>query len=375
MTSGPPPTEPARRPSTLIHAVLIGALIVGGALLLVRLADVLLMAFGAVLVAVLLNAVAGPIQRFTRLGRTTALTASVVLIVLAVAGMIWVFGNQAESQLATLSDLVPRAWARLQTRIVGSPLGGVVLSDLNLWDGLSGWLMDVGSRTAANAAAALAGTVIVFFAGLYLAYHPQSYLRGLLSLVPRSARGRTSEVLNASHLELRRWLVGQLLSMALVGATTGIGLAIAGVPSPLALGMISGIGQFVPVVGPMAAAVPGLLAGLAAGPETFAWAALVYLLAAQFEANIVTPLVLRQMAQLPMAVTLFAVLAMGILLGPLGVLFATPLAVVLYVVVKMVYVEDVLGEGADAAPLTQPPSDRGLRWPSFLRGARRPPSD
>ena len=67
----------------------------------------------------------------------------------------------------------------------------------------------------------------------------------------------------------------------------------------------------------------------------------------QFEANVITPLVLRQMVALPMAVTLFAVLAMGVLFGPLGVLFATPLAVVAYVIVRMVYVEDILGDRLD----------------------------
>lgn len=67
-------------------------------------------------------------------------------------------------------------------------------------------------------------------------------------------------------------------------------------------------------------------------------------MSAQLEANLITPLVLRQLAQLPMAVTLFAVLAMGVLLGPLGVLFATPLSVVAYVMVRMIYVEGVLGE-------------------------------
>jgi predicted PurR-regulated permease PerM len=71
---------------------------------------------------------------------------------------------------------------------------------------------------------------------------------------------------------------------------------------------------------------------------------LVYLAAAQFEANIITPLILRQMAELPMAVSLFAVLGMGILLGPLGVLFATPLAVTVHVLVTKLYLEGVLGE-------------------------------
>jgi predicted PurR-regulated permease PerM len=132
--------------------------------------------------------------------------------------------------------------------------------------------------------------------------------------------------------------------------SVGIGLWFVGVPSPFALGVLAGLGQFVPVVGPMVATVPGLVVAAGQDVETLLWAGVVYLAAAQFEANVFTPLILRQMVELPMAVTLFAVLAMGVLLGPLGVLFATPLAVLAYVVVRMLYVEGVLGDVADSSP-------------------------
>jgi predicted PurR-regulated permease PerM len=340
-------TPSQRISNAVLRGLIVAAAMIGAALLVVRLADVLLMAFGAVLVGVLLHALAGPIQRRAKLGRMVALTLSVAIIGLALALMTWVFGRQVEAQLASLSELLPRAWRDLHERLDGSPVGARVLLEMDGWSQLGGgWLLGVGPKIAANAATAVAGAVIVIFAGLYLAYHPQSYLRGLLLLLPQRARSRAADVLAASYGALRQWLVGQVLSMLLVGVTTGVGLALAGVPSPFALGMIAGLGQFVPVVGPMAATIPGLLAALAAGPETFAWAAMVYLGAAQLEANVITPLMLRQMAQLPMAVTLFAVLAMGVLLGPLGVLFATPLAVVIYVFVKMLYVEDLLGEPA-----------------------------
>lgn len=313
-------------------------------ILVVKLADVLIMVFGAVLVAVLLLAMADELQKRAKLGHRTALSLAVALITVAIALMLWVFGRHAEAQLASLSELLPQAWQSLHERLQGSPLGSLALRQLDSWSNGGGWLVGLGSRLAANVVGGVAGAVIVLFAGLYFAYHPQSYLQGLLLLVPRSVRSRAAEVLASTHVALRQWLLGQLFSMLFVGVTTGVGLALAGVPSPLALGMIAGLGQFVPVVGPMAATLPGLLAALAEGPQTLGWAAVVYFGAMELEANVITPLVLRQMAQLPMAVTLFAVLAMGVLLGPLGVLFATPLAVVVYVLVRMVYVEDVLGE-------------------------------
>jgi predicted PurR-regulated permease PerM len=151
-------------------------------------------------------------------------------------------------------------------------------------------------------------------------------------------------VVEACGAALRQWLIAQLGSMALVGVCAGLLLWLAGIRSPLALGLLAGLGQFVPVVGPFVVAAPGVLLALADGPEKFLWAIAIYVGVGQVESNLFSPLMLRHTAQLPMAMTLFAVLMFGILLGPLGVLFATPLAVVGYVLVKVVYVEGVLGD-------------------------------
>lgn len=314
------------------------------ALLLWRLADVLLMAFGAVLTAILLHALARPLVLRLRLRRPVALSLAVLALGGAVAGSLWLFGQQVAIQLAALSELAPRAWDAIRELLSGSPLGTYVLDDLERLRRADGWVVDTASRMVRGSASGAAATLIVLFAGLYLAFHPATYVGGVLRLVPQGARARSAEVLDACGEALNRWLLGQLASMVLVGVTVGVGLWLVGAPSPLALGVLAGLAQFVPVVGPMAAALPGLVVSATVGGETLFWTGAVYLGAAQFEANVVTPLLLRQMVELPMAVTLFAVLAMGVLLGPLGVLFATPLAVIAYVVVRCVYVEDVLGD-------------------------------
>ena len=313
-------------------------------LLVWRLADVLLLAFGAVLTAVLLHALAEPLVRRLRLPRPVALALAVAGLMAAGTGTAWLFGQQLAVQVVALGELLPRAWNALQGPLSSSPLGAYVLDDLQRLRHADGLVVQTASRLIQGSASAAAATVIVLFAGLYLAFHPATYLRGLLHLVPLSVRARAAEVLAASGEALNRWLLGQLVSMLLIGVTVGLGLWWAGVPSPLALGVLAGLAQFVPVVGPMAATVPGLILAASQGPQTLTWTAAIYLGASQFEANVVTPLMLRQMVELPMAVTLFAVLAMGVLLGPLGVLFATPLAVVVYVLVRHLYVEDLLGD-------------------------------
>lgn len=347
----------AARGNPFVGRLLTVAAFVALGALVWKLADVILLAFGAVLTAVLLHALADPLVRYARLPRPWALTAAVVGLTAATWGTLYLFGREAALQLAALSELLPNAWRALQGELSRSVLGAYILDDLRSLQHADGLIVQLGPRLIRGSASAGAAAVIVLFAGLYLAYNPSTYLGGLLKLVPARGRQRAEEVFKACGKALNRWLVGQLISMMLVGVTTGVGLWLAGVPSPLALGVVAGLGQFVPVVGPMVSMIPGLIIAAGAGWETLAWTAVVYVGAMQAEANVITPLVLRQMVELPMAVTLFAVLAMGVLLGPLGVLFATPLAVVAYVVVRMIYVEDLLGERPPERP-TERPTER-----------------
>jgi predicted PurR-regulated permease PerM len=330
--------------------VLQAAALALAAILIWRLADVLLLAFGAVLVGVLLHALAAPLTERLRLPRPLALSLAVAGLTGVIGGAIWLFGQQVALQVATLGELLPKAWRALQAPLSESPLGAYVLDDLQRLRHADGLVVQTASRLLQGSLSAAAATVIVLFCGLYLAFHPATYLRGLLQLVPPRGRDRAAQVLAACGDALNRWLLGALASMILVGVTVGLGLWWAGVPSPLALGVLAGLAQFVPVVGPWAATLPGLIVAAAQGPQTLAWAAAIYLGASQFEANVATPLLLRQMVELPMGLTLFAVLAMGVLLGPLGVLFATPLAVVAYVLVRHLYVEDLLGDPMVPAP-------------------------
>lgn len=340
--------NPFRRPGVSPASwILMAMAAVGLTFLLVRLADVLLLIFASVLVAMLVHAIARPLWERTPLGRQAALVAALALVSAAAGGLVWMFGSQIAAQVSALAVLLPRAWHSLEARLSASLLGGSVLDPFRPENWPNTLVLSWFTRVASGAASAVAAIVIVMAAGAYLAFHPETYANGVLLLVPRRHRARAAEILEACRASLTRWLLGQLVSMTFIGVATSIGLWLAGVHTPLALGLLAGVAQLVPVVGPWAAAVPGLVIASSQSPETLGWAGLVYLVTTQFEANFLTPLVLRRMAQLPMAVTLFAVIAMGVLLGPLGVVLATPLAIVAYVLVMKIYVEGVLGEQFD----------------------------
>jgi predicted PurR-regulated permease PerM len=149
-------------------------------------------------------------------------------------------------------------------------------------------------------------------------------------------------MLGAAARALRLWLLGQLAVMVAVGLLIGLGLWLVGLPTPLALGLLSGLAEFVPYVGPVLAAVPGVLLGLSAGPAMGLYALVVYVVVLQVEGNVIVPLVAREVLSLPPALVLFAVMAAGLVLGPLGLLLAAPLTVLGVVAVSRLFVRDML---------------------------------
>ena len=148
---------------------------------------------------------------------------------------------------------------------------------------------------------------------------------------------------------LRLWLGAQLLAMIIVGVMIGAGLAIIGVPSALGLGFIAAMLEFVPIVGPIVAAVPALLLASTQSTEMVAWTLGLFVIVQQIESNVIMPLVSGRVVKLPPAVGLFAVVAIGILFGPLGLLLGYPLAIVMDVAVRRLYVRDALGEDVEIA--------------------------
>jgi predicted PurR-regulated permease PerM len=132
--------------------------------------------------------------------------------------------------------------------------------------------------------------------------------------------------------------------MLMVGVMTALGLWLIGLNSALALGFIAGLADFVPIVGPITAAIPGLLVASGQGFDMVLWTLAVYVIVQQIESNIIVPIVVGNAVKIPPALGLFAVIALGVLFGPLGVLFAYPLAVVADVAVRRLYIRETLGE-------------------------------
>lgn len=321
-----------------IRRVLITIGIAALAAAVYLLSDVILLIFGAVLVAVVLRALARPIQAGTSMGERLALLASALVVAALLIGTGYLFGSQIRDQLVSLSGTLPEAAqslarafpnATLPDLLKGSSIGGLLTNAITWGTTIFG---------------ALASLVIVLVAGIYIAIKPRTYRDGFLMLFPTPRQPEIADTLDAAGEALRLWLGGQVLAMVIVGVLVAIGLTLVGVPSPLALGVIAGMTEFVPIAGPVLGAIPALLLASTQGWHTVGWTLLVFVIVQQLESNVIMPLIAGRVVALAPAVGLFAVIVMGVLFGPLGLLLGYPLAVVADVAIRKLYVEQTLGE-------------------------------
>lgn len=200
---------------------------------------------------------------------------------------------------------------------------------------------------AATLFGALGGYVVFLFVGLFFAIDPGTYRRGLLCLVPRAKRRRAQEVLSAGAHILRMWLFGKVVAMFVVGILTWLGLIFLSIPLAMTLAVAAALLTFIPNLGPILAALPALLLALLKGPQDVLYVGILYVAVQAVETYVVTPLIQQRAGNLPPALILLGQITMALLAGSLGVILATPLVALTLVWVRMLYVEDFLGDASE----------------------------
>jgi predicted PurR-regulated permease PerM len=342
--------DQAERKDTAQHALVYVGVAVAVVVILVLLwyaIDVVLLAFVGILLAILLRAPAHwLVERFGwREGPALALVGAVTLVIVVALGAL--FGRGVASQSLQLIDRIPQIVQTIKEQLGESELGAQAVNLLEASGAFAGGeaqFLSRGLGLIGSTFGAIANILIVVFFAAFMAAQPSLYVDGLLFLVARKRRERVREVLHEIGHVLRRWLVGQSLLAGIVALVTSTGLALLGAPFPVALGLLAGLMEFVPYIGPFVAAIPAILVGFAEGPQVGLWVALLFLGVQMMESYIAAPLVQHKAVHLPPAVVLFSQVLMGVIVGALGVAVATPLAAAVMVAVSMLYVEDALGD-------------------------------
>lgn len=294
-----------------------------------QLGSILMLTFGGVVIAVVIRLAADPLAHLLKLKERWASVIVLVVIFGLLTVAFYFFGNKVVSQFGELRERLPQGLSQVAAWFQsadGEAFGlDKFLSPSRLVD------------AATSTYSFLVDIILVVLVAVYLSFDPSLYRRGILVLVPPNRRDAANDALHSAGEALRGWLRGQLVSMATVGVLTGVGLWLAGVPLALSLGLIAGFLEFIPILGPFLAAIPGILLALTVSPATALHAALVYFAVQQLETNVITPLAQRWAVSLPPALGLVGLVILGSLFGLAGLLFAAPLTVVLMTLVQRFY--------------------------------------
>lgn len=320
--------------------------IVAVALLVYVLGDVLLAVFAAILLAVALDALAGLLDERTHMGRGLSLTIVCVLLLVLLAGT---FAYMIPAAIQQISDL----WERLVELIEAGidqlqrfPAIAQMMETADPMDAaptpgaIAGQAFDLVSALAGG----LAATIIVIAIALFMAASPNTYIRGTVRLAPLSWRPRVAETLVTMGWVLRWWLIGQLVSMAVLGISTGIGLYLFGIELWLGLALLTALLTFIPFLGPWIAGVPIVLIAFAEGVGTGIGVTIFYIVLQNIEGSFLVPYIQQRAAHLPAALMIAAQIALGALFGIGGLILAAPIMAVVLIGVNILYLEGVLGD-------------------------------
>jgi predicted PurR-regulated permease PerM len=305
--------------------------------------DLLILAFGSMLVAIAIHAIAELYATRLRAPPKAALGLGIATVIGVLVFLGWLIGVEFRQQVNVLVERLPGLIRQLDAYMSRTPVGAKVADAVQAAFAGSRVAQDIG-ELARGAGELLLNAVLVLFGAIFFAVDPKVYERGFLLLVPPAKRAAVEDALGDVASTLLLWLRAQLIQMAAMGTMVGLGLWIVGVPSPGALGLLTGISEFIPYVGPIAAMLPAL--GLAAtqGTQPLIGALVVFAVVRVIQTNFVTPFVTGRVVAIPPAISLFAIIGTGAVFGLFGLFFSGGILVVGFTLIRSLYLREVLGE-------------------------------
>lgn len=350
MTATPP--DAGHGLGQLAARLLLVGLFIVVFIVLWRLRDIFAIAFGAMVLGVGFRGMADALSRRTRLPAGICLAASIVICLGTVVAAVEVFGAAMAAQYGDLLTKLPQSVGSLSGELRRWPLGDLLLSEgrTALRAGVNDFAPRFIARAIGLGGQGFTYALIMIASGVFLAIDPLRYRKGFLRLVPRPRRARAAEVLEDLSTTLRRWLMGRIVVMVAVGVLSSLGLWALGIDAPFALGLTGAVLTFIPLLGSIAAALPGMLIGFLQAPIKAVEVGLVFWFVHFIEGTFITPYVQDETVDVPPVISVFATVIFGLLFGPVGVILTGPFTVALMVLVERLYIEDVLGEAPASSP-------------------------
>jgi predicted PurR-regulated permease PerM len=343
---------------TVVRWIVLSFTIVLAGFVLWLTREIVLLTLTAAIIAILLTT---PVRFFVRIGVRRALavilTVGLIIVVITIAVVLLVPDLFGQFRILAEQTL-PRAWDLLQRELTPEALAknfpwlkgsGIDLTEVTrqisqqLVSGL-GTLPGQVFPFLGNLRSTLVSILVVLFLAFYFVADPDTHWRPMLRLVPIRYRIRAREILARLDLTLRRFLQAQVLIMLLTGTATTLALVLMRMPLAGALGVITGLFSFVPNFGPVISLIPIVAVATINTPNQILWVVIVFFVIQFVISQIVAPLLFGSEMNLPPALILLSQIIAGIFFGFLGLLLSVPLAAIVTVLVREIYVRDILGD-------------------------------
>ncbi len=324
---------------------------IGFIVLAVHISQSLLVIFGAMVFAAMIDGGARLLGRILPIGRGFRVA---IVLLLTTAFFVWLgyfAGSQISQQAAEfptiISDQLTRLFEYLQSK-------GFAIDQANVQSIASNMMSGVGTVTKAIGGlfGGLTTVLLIGIIGIYLAVDPRVYERGVAWMIPENRRGAFYDTLSYQAYTMRRLLAGRLVGMVAEGIFTWALLAIYGVPMAALLGLLTGLLAFIPNIGAIISGVLMVLIGFSGGTDMGVYTIIVYFLVQNFDGYILVPMIAKKTVDLAPALVLSAQLIFGVLFGILGLALADPLLAMIKVALerRSARLESVDEGAADGAP-------------------------
>jgi predicted PurR-regulated permease PerM len=330
-----------------IRRVVILILIAAVVAALWKAGDLLILAFGSILGAIVIHAFADLYTKRLKLSQRAGLGLAFATVLAAAAFLVWLFGVQFGQQVNALVLRLPSLLQQLGTYMSQTPVGAKIVDAVQAAFAGSRVARDIGGLVTGGGELIL-NCLLLLVGALFFAAEPKVYVHGLLLMVPKTIRPAIADALSDVEHNLRLWLRAQLILMTTMGLLVGFGLWVSGVPSWAALGLLAALSEFVPYIGPTAAMLPALGLGAAVGTGPLVGALVTYAAVRLVQTNFITPYVQNRVIAIPPAVTLFVIIAVGMVFGLFGLFFSAALLVVIFTLVRSLYLREVIGEAVES---------------------------
>jgi putative permease len=272
---------------------------------------------------------------------------SAVTLAFAVLGLFallgWLVLRPAREEFADLLGNLPAYVEAIRQRISAYGIEVPEVDTIQVLEAVAARdsLLPLLSTYTLNVVTALAGVLLFFLGLIYAVAQPRPLVEMLIKLFRPGQRERATQTIQRIGVQMRRWAIATAASMFVVFLVTWIVLGpILKIPYAFLFAVVAGVFEIVPVIGPIAAALPPVMVGFGQGFSTGIWVVVAFILIQQLESNVIVPLIMAGGLELHPVTVVFVMTAMGLIFGFIGILVAVPVLITLRAVILELYFDD-----------------------------------